>query len=201
MSAANIWIVDDDRAVRFVLATALSEAGHDVASFDSAESALDALRHRPAPQLLFTDVRMPGDSGLALLARVREHTLAALAHQGVPFEQVVEAVSPVRSLAHSPLFQVMLVLQNTPLTDIRLPELTLSGVALEASSTQFDLSLQLEEAEAGLMGAMSYSTALFEESSMRRWLGHFEQILRQLVTDPVRARRACAGAVHAPHHQ
>ena len=72
MSAANIWIVDDDRAVRFVLATALSEAGHDVASFDSAESALDALRHRPAPQLLFTDVRMPGDSGLALLEALKK---------------------------------------------------------------------------------------------------------------------------------
>ncbi len=69
---ATIWVVDDDRAVRFVLATALSEAGHDVAGFDSAESALDALRKRTPPQLLFTDVRMPGNSGIALLEALKQ---------------------------------------------------------------------------------------------------------------------------------
>jgi two-component system, NtrC family, nitrogen regulation response regulator GlnG len=69
---ATIWVVDDDRAVRFVLATALSEAGHEVAGFDSAEAVLDALRKRTPPQLLFTDVRMPGDSGIALLATLKE---------------------------------------------------------------------------------------------------------------------------------
>ena len=68
---ATIWVVDDDRAVRFVLATALSDAGHDVAGFDSAEAVLEALRTRPAPQLLFTDVRMPGDSGIALLETLK----------------------------------------------------------------------------------------------------------------------------------
>ncbi len=70
-SAARIWVVDDDRAVRFVLATALREAGYEVDGFDSAQSALDALRARPAPDLLFTDVRMPGDDGLVLLDRLK----------------------------------------------------------------------------------------------------------------------------------
>ena len=69
---ATIWVVDDDRTVRFVLSTALSEAGHDVAGFDSAESVLDALRKRVPPQLLFTDVRMPGDSGLQLLEALKQ---------------------------------------------------------------------------------------------------------------------------------
>ena len=69
---ATIWVVDDDRSVRFVLATALSDAGHDVAGFDSAEAVLDALRKRIPPQLLFTDVRMPGDSGIALLETLKE---------------------------------------------------------------------------------------------------------------------------------
>ncbi len=64
---ATVWVVDDDRPVRFVLATALSDAGYRVSGFDSAEAVLDALDSRPPPQLLFTDVRMPGDSGLALL--------------------------------------------------------------------------------------------------------------------------------------
>jgi two-component system nitrogen regulation response regulator GlnG len=69
--SATVWVVDDDRAVRFVLATALREAGHAVTAFDSARAVLDALSSRPAPDLLFTDVRMPGDDGLVLLDAVK----------------------------------------------------------------------------------------------------------------------------------
>ena len=69
--AARIWIVDDDRAVRFVLATALREAGHAVDGFENARDALEALRSRGAPDLLFTDVRMPGEDGLALLEKLK----------------------------------------------------------------------------------------------------------------------------------
>ena len=68
---ARIWVVDDDRSVRFVLATALREAGYAVDGFESARDALAALRERPAPDLLFTDVRMPGDDGLVLLERLK----------------------------------------------------------------------------------------------------------------------------------
>ncbi|WP_267087871.1 condensation domain-containing protein, partial [Xanthomonas sacchari] len=64
-----------------------------------------------------------------LLAQVRHTTLAAYEHQDLPFEQVVEALQPVRSLSHSPLFQVMLALDNTPLAQpLALPGLTLSPV-------------------------------------------------------------------------
>jgi two-component system nitrogen regulation response regulator GlnG len=70
-SPARIWIVDDDRAVRFVLATALREAGYAVDGFENARDALDALRDRGAPALLFTDVRMPGEDGLVLLDRLK----------------------------------------------------------------------------------------------------------------------------------
>ncbi|MFC3551896.1 nitrogen regulation protein NR(I) [Lysobacter cavernae] len=73
---ARIWVVDDDRSVRFVLATALREAGYAVDGFESARDALDALRERgasglQAPDLIFTDVRMPGDDGLALLDKLK----------------------------------------------------------------------------------------------------------------------------------
>jgi len=68
----EIWIADDDRNVRFVLAAALRDAGHAVREFDSAEAVRDALRTHP-PALLITDVRMPGEDGLALLRDLRQH--------------------------------------------------------------------------------------------------------------------------------
>lgn len=89
---ARIWVVDDDRAVRFVLATALREAGYEVDGFDSAQSALDALRARPAPDLLFTDVRMPGDDGLVLLDKLKN------AHPRLPVI-VMSAYTDVASTA------------------------------------------------------------------------------------------------------
>ncbi|MEO6102886.1 MAG: nitrogen regulation protein NR(I), partial [Pseudoxanthomonas sp.] len=75
-NAQRIWVVDDDRSVRFVLATALRDAGYAVDGFDSAASALSALDKRdasglPAPDLIFTDVRMPGDDGLVLLDKLK----------------------------------------------------------------------------------------------------------------------------------
>ncbi len=70
-ASQRIWVVDDDRSVRFVLSTALRDAGYQVDGFDSAAAALSALRERPAPDLLFTDVRMPGEDGLVLLDKLK----------------------------------------------------------------------------------------------------------------------------------
>ncbi|HSM10644.1 MAG TPA: nitrogen regulation protein NR(I) [Lysobacter sp.] len=69
--SACIWVVDDDRSVRFVLATALRDAGYAVEGFGTAAEALAALEAHGAPALLFTDVRMPGDDGLVLLERLK----------------------------------------------------------------------------------------------------------------------------------
>src|SRR3546814_10152192 len=64
---SRVFVVDDDRAVRFVLTQALRDAGLTVHAFDSAEAALAALESEPLPALVFTDVRMPGMDGLAFL--------------------------------------------------------------------------------------------------------------------------------------
>lgn len=68
---ARIWVVDDDHGVRFVLATALREAGYDVRAFTSADEALGEIASSAPPDLLFTDVRMPGEGGLALLEKLK----------------------------------------------------------------------------------------------------------------------------------
>ncbi|MFD0739583.1 nitrogen regulation protein NR(I) [Lysobacter koreensis] len=71
LKPATIWVVDDDRSVRFVLVTALREAGYRVEDFGNAAEALTALDERGPPDLLFTDVRMPGDGGLVLLDKLK----------------------------------------------------------------------------------------------------------------------------------
>ena len=89
---AQVWIVDDDRSIRFVLATALREAGFEVTAFESARAALDALGSRPPPQLIFTDVRMPGGDGLALLDQLKR------AHPQLPVV-VMSAYTDIASTA------------------------------------------------------------------------------------------------------
>ncbi|MGH8488689.1 MAG: amino acid adenylation domain-containing protein, partial [Gammaproteobacteria bacterium] len=125
-----------------------------------------------------------------LLGRVRAVCLGAYAHQEVPFERVVEALEPERSLSHSPLFQVAFALQSAPLGDplgaLELPGLSLSPLELESGVAKFDLSLSMSETEQGLLGEWEYSTDLFERSTIERWGAHFETLLRGLVADPSR---------------
>ncbi|MEF9978404.1 MAG: nitrogen regulation protein NR(I) [Thermomonas sp.] len=71
-NAPEVWVVDDDRSVRFVLATALREAGYRVSAFGDAGEALQALASHSPPALVITDVRMPGDSGLVLLDKLKQ---------------------------------------------------------------------------------------------------------------------------------
>jgi non-ribosomal peptide synthetase component F len=68
---------------------------------------------------------------LELLQRVRESALEAYMYQDLPFEQLVDKLSPQRDLSRSPLFQVSLVLQNAPQSDLRLGDLSLQGVEIE----------------------------------------------------------------------
>src|SRR5690349_5982583 len=87
-----------------------------------------------------------------LLGRVRETALAAHAHQDLPFEKLVEELAPERSLAQSPLFQVMLALQNAPAVSLEIRDLCLRPIALEAAAAKFDLALNLEERDGELTG-------------------------------------------------
>ena len=79
-----------------------------------------------------------------LLDRVKEQTLAAQDRQDVPFEQVVEAIQPPRSLAHTPLFQVMFAWQNNERGELELPGLEVSGLGAAVAVAQFDLTLEPE---------------------------------------------------------
>jgi amino acid adenylation domain-containing protein len=112
-----------------------------------------------------------------LLGRVGEMTTAAYAHQELPFEKLVEELQPERDMSRSPLFQVMFALLNMPMSALELPGLSLSPLEFEHGATRFDLECHLWEYEKELRGLLVYSTDLFEETTMRRLLGHFESLL------------------------
>ena len=93
--------------------------------------------------------------------------LAAQAHQDLPFEQVVELLQPLRSLAQLPVFQVMFAWQNAPQGELALPGLELSAAGGEHAAAKFDLTLTLEEAGDEIAARLEYATALFERGDDR----------------------------------
>jgi amino acid adenylation domain-containing protein/non-ribosomal peptide synthase protein (TIGR01720 family) len=123
-------------------------------------------------------------SFLKLLNQVRETTLKAYEHQDVPFEQVVEALQPERSLSHSPIFQVMFVLQNAPMGELELPGLALSHLEQDFPIAKFDLTLSISETSQGLEGGWEYNTDLFDSSTIERMAAHFENLLSAIVAHP-----------------
>jgi len=120
------------------------------------------------------------------LTQVREVCLGAYGHQEVPFERLVEELRPERSLTHSPLFQVMFVLQNAPFEPLELPGLRLSSFSGDQSTTKFDLRLSLSELEndGGLEGTFTFNTDLFEPDTIQRMALYLERVLGAAVADP-----------------
>ena len=123
----------------------------------------------------------------ALLQRTRETALGAYAHQDVPFEMVVDAVQPQRDMSHSPLFQAMLVLQNTPGRVRELSGLKVQPVEAHSGTAKFDLTLFAMQEGERIGGAWEYNTDLFEAATVARMAGQFGQLLAGLVSEPDRA--------------
>jgi amino acid adenylation domain-containing protein len=133
-------------------------------------------------------VDLSGSPSVAeLLGRVKERALGAQHHQDIPFEQVVELVQPVRSLTHTPLFQVMFAWQNAPGSRLELPGLALdlsdSAGSPSQVNTEFDLSLVLWEDGGRIEGEVEYATALFERETVERWLAYLRRALEGMVAD------------------
>ncbi|MBD2521400.1 non-ribosomal peptide synthase/polyketide synthase [Nostoc sp. FACHB-133] len=119
-----------------------------------------------------------------LLPRLREMALSAYAHQDLPFEMLVEALQPERDMSHTPLFQVMFVLQNTPVSQLELTGLSVSELPIETSTVKFDLSLVMENTGTGLVGWWQYNIDFFSCSTIERMMGHFVTLLEGIVANP-----------------
>jgi len=118
-----------------------------------------------------------------LIGRVRSTALNGFEHQQLPFERLVEQLSPERRWHRSPLFQVMFILQNAPDTAFELPGLEVEGLPLVGASAKFDLTLSLQENGNHLSGAFEYNTDLFDQSTVERIVEHWRQLLQSIVAD------------------
>ncbi|MFC5327295.1 amino acid adenylation domain-containing protein, partial [Bradyrhizobium oligotrophicum] len=127
-----------------------------------------------------------------LLGRVRNTCLAAYAHQDLPFERLVEVLNPVRSMAHQPLFQVLLALQNNTRSAVTLAGLEMAPQPVGTQTAKFDLSFHLWEQRAtdgspqGIAGAVEYATELFDRTTVERIIRRLELVLTAVAEDPSR---------------
>ena len=137
-----------------------------------------------------------------LLGRAREVAIGAYAHQDLPFESLLEELRPDRNLSHTPLFQVMLVLQNMPRNTIELPNLVIRHQQLEPKTrANFDLTLMLWELDEALTGVATYNTDLFDESTITRMLGHYRTLLEAVAANPDEPISTLALVTEAERHQ
>ncbi len=119
-----------------------------------------------------------------LLQRVRTVTLEAYSHQDLPFEKLVEELQPERHFNHSPLFQVLFVMDNVPTQTLELPGLQLMPIEANSQTAKFDLTLFMSETPSGIRGTWSYKSSLFEPEKLTLILESFVPLLQSIVTKP-----------------
>ena len=125
-----------------------------------------------------------------LLARVRDADLDAYAHQDVPFDHLVRALNPARSGARHPLFQVMIVADDTDRGALELPGLRMRIEPAPSTTAKFDLNLMLRErlgpggACLGVDGLLEYSVDLFDDATVARLAERYAALLAEVVADP-----------------
>ncbi|MEG3918021.1 amino acid adenylation domain-containing protein [Microcoleus sp. T3_A4] len=119
-----------------------------------------------------------------LVRQVREVTLGAYAHQDMPFEELVEALQPERSLSHSPVFQVMFGVENEPISNFSLPALEVNRLIVGTNYAKFDLDLSFQNTNDGFIGQWEYNTDLFDGSTIAQMTGYLQTLLSEIVANP-----------------
>lgn len=127
-------------------------------------------------------------SFIEILARVKATAMSAYAHQDIPFEKLVDALKPERSLSYNPLFQAMFILQNTPAEPVQLENVQVSLLDDDnlrtARASNVDLCLDITEEDGRLVCRWEYALDLFRASTVTRITEHFEYLLRQFSLVP-----------------
>ncbi|MBT6180171.1 MAG: HAD-IIIC family phosphatase, partial [Deltaproteobacteria bacterium] len=148
------------------------------------------IANRPRPELerligffantLVLRTDLSGDPSFTeLLDRVKQTSLGAFEHQDIPFEHLVEELQPVRDMSRNPLFQVMFVLQNTPIKPDAITGCELSLVDVDTEGSKFDLHLSMLELAGEMVWEMEYNTDLFDKSTVESLLKDFQMVLEK----------------------
>ncbi|MBW3585942.1 MAG: amino acid adenylation domain-containing protein, partial [Cyanobacteria bacterium 0813] len=119
-----------------------------------------------------------------LLGRVREVALGAYTHQDLPFEKLVEELQLERDLSRNPLFQVMFVFQNAPISALEFRGLSLTPLEVHNGTAKFDLTLELEESAEGIRGWFEYNTDLFDPLTITWMANNFQTLVEGIVAHP-----------------
>ncbi|APR75501.1 Malonyl CoA-acyl carrier protein transacylase [Minicystis rosea] len=119
-----------------------------------------------------------------LVARVREVCLGAYAHQDVPFERIVQELAPERDRSRTPIFQVLVSMQNAPRAPRAPAGLTAASVRAESPTSKYDLTLMLSETARGLVIMAEYAVDLFDAATIERMLAHYLAVLAAAVRAP-----------------
>ncbi|AUT01014.1 non-ribosomal peptide synthetase [Nostoc sp. CENA543] len=136
-----------------------------------------------------------------LLEKVRSVVWDAHAHQDIPFEQIVEALQPERSLGYNPLFQALFVLENFSLETLELPGISLTPEIIDRGTSKFDLSVSAWQTKKGLKGFWEYNSDLFTPDTITRMIGHFQSLLAAIVKDPQQKVRQLPLLTEKEQHQ
>ncbi len=139
-----------------------------------------------------------GQTFRELLGRVRDTTLRAFEHADVPFEKLVEELKPVRSLAHSPLVQVLFALHNQPRQPLELDGLQASVETIATDTVKFDLNLHAAEEGGELHLALAWRNGLYGAEAMHGLLDDFTDLLRDAVATPDRPLAALLQEIPEP---
>jgi hypothetical protein len=119
-----------------------------------------------------------------LLKRVREVALKAYTHQDLPFERIVEALQPKRDKRLNPLFQILFILQNSPITALKLPDIVITTVDTEVRSAMFDMIVIMVDSEFGLKGTITYNIDMYDAATINGMIDHYKVILDEASRDP-----------------
>jgi len=124
------------------------------------------------------------ESFIELMGRVKQTALSAFQHQALPFEWLVKELRPDRTLSHTPLFNVMFVLQNAPLPALQASGLKLEPLEVESGTAKYDLDVTMWESAEGLTGWVEFKTDLYLPGTIRRLMSRFHTLLEAVAADP-----------------
>ncbi len=121
-----------------------------------------------------------------LVQSVKQSFIEALNHQDIPFEKLVDELNIERTLSHSPLFQVLFVFNNSPLTKIELENISLQPMTLDLGTAKFDVTMALTRKDERIKGVIEFNSDLFRENTIRRMISHYQNLLKIITKNPVK---------------